>query len=1039
MLCKDRAGYSNLCRIIAEQNDAGGAAVTDKESLSEHSEGLIAVCCAADGEIARLLASGREQEAFAAAEEYRRIFGDFYVEITNHNTRDEAELCAMLRAFSEKTGILALPTNNVHYVERSESGVQRVLSCIGQGIKASEPNPNALLGDEFYLKSYDEMRLMFTEEELARTGEAAAKCGFEFEFGVTKLPMFTKEGVSDNAAYLAGLCGKGAQKRYGAVSEEISARLSHELSVIDRMGFTDYFLIVWDFVKYAKKSGISVGPGRGSAAGSLCAYCLGITDTDPIRFNLLFERFLNPERVSMPDIDIDFCAERRDEVVEYVKRRYGADRVAQIVAFDTMKARGSVRDAGRVLGTPEDKIDRAANTLPRFGDSALKKELEGGELRALYDSDTDVKRLIDTAMRIEGLPRNVSVHAPGVLITREPVSEYVPLNRQEGGSVAQYPAPQLERLGLLKMDFLSLRNLTVIRKTSEIIKRTDPDFDIRNINEADPEVFEMLGRGGTSGVFQFESDGITSLLVRLKPQSVEDLAAANALYRPGPMDSIPAYLENRHKPPEQIAYKHPLLKPILEVTYGCIVYQEQVMEICRVVAGYSYGRADIVRRAMSKKKHDVMDRERKAFVYGSDTNVGAVANGVPEQTANAIFDELVKFASYAFNKSHSAAYAQVAYQTAYLRCHYYLDYMCETITNAIGDNAASGRVPDYISDLRSSRVAILLPDVNKSRYGFSSEDGCVRFGLCGIKGVGELFARAIVAERESGGEFASAAEFAVRMAKHRNSRRVMEALVMSGALDLFPQNRRTLFESAEALVDFGAAESDRIESGQLDLFGEGGEAREFVFKPAEEFTAVQRLEGEREYLGMFISAHPADIFLDRSYDNCMYIEDALALNNNAAVTITALCVSARAFTDKKGSLMAFADFEDASGQAGAVLFADKLRAYGKPRIGTVYCIRGRLSIRDGKRSVQIDNFKPASELPEKPQRRLYVKLASEEDPRADAVKRAILAHKGISEVLICFENTRRSRGLRGVRGANAGAALLRELRAICGEENVVVK
>lgn len=1040
LLCKNAAGYRSLCRLISGQSGMVGSTIVDKASLSEHSEGLVAVCGMDGGEIAELLKSGREAEALAAAGKYKRIYGgDLYLELTNHNTRDEAELCAKLRAFSEKTGIPILPTNNVHYVEKSGSGVQRVLSCIGQNIKASDLDPTALPTEEYYLKSYEEMRLMFAEEELSRTLEVAEKCDFEFEFGVTKLPLFTKDGVSDNAAYLAGLCFKGAEKRYETLTREIKERLSHELSVIDTMGFTDYFLIVWDFVKYAKKSGISVGPGRGSAAGSLCAYCLGITDTDPIRFNLLFERFLNPERVSMPDIDIDFCAERRDEVVEYVKRRYGADRVAQIVAFDTMKARGAVRDAGRVLGTPEDKIDRTAGTLPRFGDSSLKKELENGELKELYSSDPDIKRLVDTAMQIEGLPRNVSVHAPGVLITREPVCEYVPLNRQETGSVAQYPAPQLERLGLLKMDFLSLRNLTVIRKTCDIIRKTQPDFDIRRIDENDQEVFKMLSRGCTSGVFQFESDGITSLLVRLQPRSVEDLAAANALYRPGPMDSIPAYLENRHKLPGQIIYKHPLLKPILEVTYGCIVYQEQVMEICRVVAGYSYGRADIVRRAMSKKKHDVMDRERQAFVYGSDTNVGAVANGVPEKTANAIFDELVKFASYAFNKSHSAAYAQVAYQTAYLRCHFYLDYMCETITNAIGDNAASGRVPDYIADLRANRVQILLPDVNKSGYGFLSENGCVRFGLCGIRGVGELFARAVVKERDENGEFASAADFAVRMSKYRNTRRVTESLIMSGAFDCFRQNRRTLFENAEALVDFGADESERIESGQLDLFGGGDEAREFVFANKDEFTAVKRLEAEREYLGMFISAHPADVYLDRAYDNCMYIEDALALNNGAAVSITAICVNVRVFTDKKGSLMAFADFEDASGQAGAVIFADKLQAYGRPRAGTVYCIKARLSIRDGKRSLQIDSFEDAAMHPENPRRKLYVKLTSEDDLRAAEVKKMLFAYKGVSEVLVCFEYTRKSRGVRGLRGVRICPQLINALRRICGENGIIIK
>lgn len=463
------------------------------------------------------------------------------------------------------------------------------------------------------------------------------------------------------------------------------------------------------------------------------------------------------------------------------------------------------------------------------------------------------------------------------------------------------------------------------------------------------------------------------------------------------------------------------------------------MEICRTVAGYSYGRADIVRRAMSKKKHDVMDKERRAFVYGSDTNVGAIANGVPEKTANEIFDELVKFASYAFNKSHSAAYAQVAYQTAYLRCHFYLDYMCETITNAIADNAASGRVPGYVADLRSNRVKILLPDVNKSGFEFRTEDGCVRYGLCGIRGVGELFARAIISERENGA-FSSAGDFAVRMSKYRNTRRVTEALIMSGALDCFPQNRRTLFENAEALVDFGASESERIESGQLDLFGSADEeVREFAFNNTEDFTDIQRIESEREYLGMYISAHPADVYITRSYDNCMYIEDALALNDGAEVSITALCVSFRVITDKKGALMAFVDFEDASGQAGAVLFADKLQSLGRPRRGQVYCVKARISIRDGKRSLQINSFENADALPEKPRPKLYVKLDSESDRRIPEVTRLLFAHKGIREAVVCFADSRTSRGVRGLRGIRICPPLINALKRLCGADNVIVK
>lgn len=1038
LLCKNAVGYKNLCAVISSQKTENGAAFIYRETLSKNCGGLVAISCFADGEIARLVREGSAERAENALRYYRELFGeDFYVEIAYHNTAEEQADIERLRKFSEKSGAVLVPTNNVHFTEKSEYKVQRVLSCIGKNIRASDPDPDALPNDNYHLKSYDEMREMFSEEELSRTCEIAEKCDFDFEFGVTRLPKFTENGVSDNKAYLKSLCEQGALKRYPAVTREISKRISYELSVIDKMGFTDYFLIVWDFVNYAKQHGIAVGPGRGSAAGSLCAYCLGITDTDPIRFSLLFERFLNPERVSMPDIDIDFCAERRDEVVEYVKHRYGADRVAQIVAFDTMKARAAVRDAGRVLRADEYKVDTTANALPRFGDSSLKNELENGELKELYRSDAEIRRLVDTALSIEGLPRNVSVHAPGVLITREPVYHYVPVTAGET-SVAQFPAPQLERLGLLKMDFLSLKNLTVIQKTCAVIRRTNPEFDINNIPENDPAVFDMLGRGGTDGVFQFESAGITSLLTRLKPRSVEDLAAANALYRPGPMDSIPAYLENRRSPPEQIPYKHPLLKPILEVTYGCIVYQEQVMEICRVVAGYSYGRADIVRRAMSKKKRDVMDKERRAFVYGSETNVGAVKNGVPEDTANAIFDELVKFASYAFNKSHSAAYALIAYQTAYLRCHFYRDYMCELITNAFADGGVSGKLSDHLADLSENHIKILPPDINKSDFGFRQENGSVRFGLCGIRGVGEYFARAIISERESG-EFLTAADFAVRMAKYRNTRRITEALALSGAFGCFPQNRRTLFENAGALVDYGTSEGERIESGQLDIFGTSAEPQGFAFRETPDFTPAERTEQEREFLGMYISAHPADVYLDRAPENCMYIADALSLQNGAAVSIVALCTSSRAFSDKKGELMAFVEFEDVSGNMDAVVFSDKLKAYGKPRVGLVYAVSGRVSTRGGKLSLQADTITPADKLPAKPRRRLYVKLNSETDPRADEVKKALFAYRGTSEVLISFADTRRSRTVRGLRGVNICPRLIGRLKRICGEENVLVK
>ncbi|MBQ8196402.1 MAG: DNA polymerase III subunit alpha, partial [Oscillospiraceae bacterium] len=699
------------------------------------------------------------------AKQYREIFTDgFYLELMNHSTDTETNIVMQLRQLSAESGIPVCPTNDVHYIMPSDSGTQRVLYCIGQNKQLKDNDPSRLPTEEYYLKSYDEMRRYFSEEELTNTARIAEQCGFDFEFGVTRLPHFTAEGITDNPAYFRKLVFNGARKRYGELSESITSRLEYELGIIQKMGFVDYYLIVWDFIRYAKKQDIPVGPGRGSGAGSLCAYCMGITDIDPIRYNLLFERFLNPERVSMPDFDIDFCNERRQEVIEYVRRRYGSDHVAQIIAFDTMKARGALRDAARVLGIPYSSADAAAKLIPHFR-STLAEEAQHGELAKLCASRSEIRTLVNIAKEIEGMPRHATTHAAGIVITRDPASEYVPLQTDNGETVTQYTMGILEKLGLLKMDFLGLRNLTVIKRAEELVRREQPDFNIRSIDEHDREVFEMLSAGGTMGVFQFESDGMTSVLQRLKPESIEDLTAALSLYRPGPMASIPTYIENKHKKPEDIQYRHPLLKDILSVTYGCIVYQEQVMQICRVIGGYSYGRADLVRRAMAKKKQDVMEKERSAFVYGTDSNCGAIANGVPEDVANAIFDEMSSFASYAFNKSHAAAYATVAYQTAYLRKHHYLPYMTALITSVLD---WTDKMVEYICDLSDNGVKLLPPDINHSFAEFSVENGCVRYGLLAVKNLGRGFINSIIKERNNG-EYTSVIDFCNRMAGADNN------------------------------------------------------------------------------------------------------------------------------------------------------------------------------------------------------------------------------------------------------------------------------
>lgn len=1036
LLCENNTGYKNLCRLITEQapNGIDRGYVTDRESIERYSSGLIALSGAENGEIGSLLSDNRTDDAQKAVEWYKEVFGgNFYLELSNHDTSSETRICSLLREFSKRTGIPVCPTNNVHYVEKSGSYAQRVLQCIGQNKRLSEPNSRALPTEEYYLKSSVEMARFFTEDELARTGEIAAECNVELEFGVTKLPLFTKEGVSDNAEYFIKLCGKGAEKRYGTVTPEIRKRLDYELGIIKKMGFVDYFLIVWDFVRYAKTHDIPVGPGRGSGAGSLCAYCMGITDIDPLRFNLLFERFLNPERVSMPDFDIDFCNERRGEVIEYVRRRYDTDYVAQIVAFDTLKAKGAIRDAGRVMGIAAQEVNMAAKAVSSPF-ATLAAEHDHGELKRLYDTDREIKRLVDVARQIEGFPRHTTVHAAGVVITRDPVAEYVPLSYEDGALTTQYTMTALERLGLLKMDFLGLRNLTVIKKTCDLIKKTDPDFDIRKIDEYDPEVYKMLGNGGTAGVFQFESAGMTSVLSRLQPKSLEDLTAALALYRPGPMSSIPAYIENRHKKPEEIAYKHPLLKDILSVTYGCIVYQEQVMQICRVIGGYSYGRADLVRRAMSKKKHSVMEKERSAFVYGTESNCGAVANGVPESVANEIFDEMAGFASYAFNKSHAAAYAAVAYQTAYLKRYYNLTYMAELISS-IGD--WTDKVNEYISDMANSGARLLPPDINKSFYSFTVEDNAMRYGFAAVKNLGRGFVNAIVGERGKGA-FSSAADFAVRMADKDNNRRYMEALTYCGAFDGIEPNRRRIITGMNALLDYASRECSRRESGQLDLFELDNDTTEFTLPETDDFTRSKRLAMEKEYLGRYVSGHPADDFLDRAPENCMFIADAAVLNSGTEVSIMAMCLYERQHTSKNGGLMSYAAFEDSSGAIEGVVFPKVYGRLERFTEGTVYSVRGKISVKDDKPSFYVDAAIPAARIPEGQKKILYVNLPSEEDRRLGAVRNILMACRGTSAARICYGNTRTVNPVSGLRGVRISTALVNKLKKLCGEDNVKV-
>jgi len=801
LLCENETGYKNLIKLVSEGFVTGFYTKPriDRELLEKYHEGLIALSACIAGEIPRALLSGDYEGAKKKALWYRSVMGEnnFFLEIQDHGLPEQKRIIPMLAQLSRETGIPLVATNDVHYISKEDSEMQQVLICIQTNHTLGEDTGMEFQTQEFYLKSEQEMLSLFPDyaDAVERTSEIAERCNVEFEFGKTKLPHFEVPGNQDHFEYLKNMAQEGMHLRYGEnIPEEYQKRLDYELSVISRMGYVDYYLIVHDFINHARSRNIPVGPGRGSGAGSITAYAIGITGIDPMKYSLLFERFLNPERVSMPDFDVDFCYERRSEVIDYVIEKYGSDHVAQIVTFGTMAARAAVRDVGRVLGMPYNDVDTVAKLIPRELGITIEKAFKSADFRALYENDENVRRLIDLSRKVEGMPRHASTHAAGVVITRDTVESYVPLARNDESIVTQFTMTTLEELGLLKIDFLGLRTLTVIDYAKRSIKEHVPDFSEDAIDYEDEEVFAMLSSGRTEGVFQFESAGMRSVLMGLKPQRIEDLIAVISLYRPGPMDSIPTYIANRHDP-SKIRYKTPMLEGILKVTYGCMIYQEQVMEIFRTLAGYSYGRADIVRRAMSKKKHDVMERERHNFIYGlvnEDGTVeceGAVKRGVDEKTANDIFNDMSSFASYAFNKSHAAAYAFVAYKTAWLKCHYPCEFMASLISSVLDDTP---KVAEYIAECSRLGIEVVPPHVNVSSERFTARDGKIYFGLLAVKNVGAGFIREIERERKTGGEFTSFYSFCKRMQDKEFNKRAVESLIKCGALDGLGANRRQM-------------------------------------------------------------------------------------------------------------------------------------------------------------------------------------------------------------------------------------------------------
>ena len=949
LLCENNEGYRNLVKLVSIASIKGfyNKPRVDKELLKKYHGGLICMSACLAGEIPRLISMGNYEGAKSAALEYLEIFGkgNFFIEVQNHGIQQELKILPSLYRLSAETGIPLAASNDCHYINKSDSEMQNVLLCIQTGKTLDEPNGMSFETDEFYLKSADEMAALFKghEEAVSNTALIAERCNVEFEFGNIKLPKFTINGVTDNVSYFKELCRRGMYEKYGTEpSEKIVSRMEYELSVITQMGYTDYFLIVWDFIRYARENDIPVGPGRGSGAGSLCAYCIGITGIDPIKFNLLFERFLNPERVSMPDFDIDFCIEGRQRVKDYVVRKYGEEFVSEIIAFDTLKARAAVRDVGRVLGLSYQLCDKVAKQIdPRAKlDEALA---ESEELDQLYRSDRAVKRLVDLARQLEGMPRHASTHAAGVVISAVPLSDLVPLQLNDETVVTQYTMTVLESLGLLKMDFLGLRNLTIIRDAVNEIKKSEPDFDINSIPVDDPDVYAMLSSGDTSGVFQFESDGMTQRLIELAPERLEDLIVIISLYRPGPMKSIPVYIENK-KNPEKAVYKHPLLKNILEDTYGVMVYQEQVMEICRSLAGYSYGHADIVRRAMAKKKHEAMLKERESFVKG------AASNGISESTANAVFDEMVSFASYAFNKSHAAAYAYLAYQTAYLKYHYKGIYMAALMSSVM---SSSGKLAEYINSCRMGGIDILRPDINKSMKGFTYSENRMYFGLLAIKNAGSSLADKIIADRLVHGSFKSLQDFCERLEGRDLNKKALENLIKAGAFDGLGLNRRQMLDNYEMILEKVASGSRGVIEGQLN-FLESEQVQDMNIKIPyiPEYSGKRLLAMEKEAAGMYLSGSPlaeysyiASLMHTRSISSV--ISEKSGLKDGDTVKLLCMVQSRKNHVTKKNDKMCFLSLADETGEIEAVVFPDLYSVTSSRLVeDNILLVTGKISVKD---------------------------------------------------------------------------------------------
>ena len=981
LLCENNEGYKNLSRLVSEGFTRGFyyRPRVDYKLLEKYSGGLIALSACLSGDLPKLLLDGRDNEARQVAQKYLDIFGrgNFFVELQDHGIPEEKQVLPRLVKLAREMDIPLVITNDCHYLTADDAEAQEVLMCIQTGKTLSDPNRMKMTTRELYVKSEAEMRALFPNfpDAIENTAKIAARCNVEFDFSTTHLPKFPlPEGETDALAYLRGLCEKGLKERYGEGREDARERMEYELGVISGMGYVDYFLIVWDFIHYARTHGVGVGPGRGSGAGSIVAYCLGITSIDPIQYNLLFERFLNPERISMPDIDVDFDYERRGQVIDYVRRRYGSDHVAQIITFGTMAARAVIRDVGRVMDMSYQETDRIAKLVPFELGMTLERALSlSTELRRLYEGDDRVREVIDTAKKLEGMPRNASTHAAGVLITSEPVVNYVPLQTNDDVVTTQFPMGTLEALGLLKMDFLGLRTLNVIMDSIAMAVEAGAEpFKSEDIPLDDPGVYKMISEGDTDGVFQLESAGMKQFLTNMRPENFEDVIAAISLYRPGPMESIPRYIQGKHDP-SSVRYETPLLKPILDVTYGCMVYQEQVMQIVRDLAGYSYGRSDLVRRAMAKKKHDVMAKEKEIFIHGQVENgqvvvPGAVRNGVPEDVAEQIFDEMTAFASYAFNKSHAAAYALVAVQTAWLKLHYPVQFMAALMNSFSGN---SDKVGYYIQTCRKRGIRVLPPDVNSSQEKFSVEDGAIRFGFAGVKNLGHGAIQAIVAEREAGGPYRDIFDFCERVACAAVNKKCVESLIRAGAMDALPGNRAQKLGVYERAIDAAGRRQKTAVQGQLSLFDavEDVEIAPPPLPDLPEFSRQDQLRMEREVTGVYITGHPLDEYeaeLSKLEVNSQVLQglseeaDGGMAWDQKLVSMGGIVAERKLKATKSGTMMAFVQLEDMYGLTEVLVFP---KVYD--RVGhllnqdAAVLLTGRLSVREEESpKLLLDSVRP---------------------------------------------------------------------------------